>query len=144
MRVIPVFQRNCKSVEFCFILTLILTKLFQQIFYMTWQLWHVVACAKNCCDLMSSNWITARRSFHRIWIASQIRWRNSPLVRVWNKIIYIFFLTSHLRITCIKYRQLEERLRQPDVNWCFVYRFVKGVWLFAVINAKLLEVCGQC
>ena len=31
--------------------------------------WHdscaVVACAKTCCDLMASNGITARRSFHR-------------------------------------------------------------------------------
>ena len=37
--------------------------------------WHdscaVVACAKICCDLMASNGITARRSFHRIWIAGK-------------------------------------------------------------------------
>ena len=35
--------------------------------------WHdscaVVACAKICCDLMASNGVTARRTFHRIWIA---------------------------------------------------------------------------
>ena len=35
--------------------------------------WHdscaVVACAKICCDLMASNGVMARRSFHRIWIA---------------------------------------------------------------------------
>ena len=35
-----------------------------------------VAYAKNCCDLMASNGITARRSFHRIWIAG-----NKPLVK---------------------------------------------------------------
>ena len=37
--------------------------------------WHdscaVVACAKICCDLIASNGITARRSFHRIWIAGK-------------------------------------------------------------------------
>ena len=37
--------------------------------------WHdscaVVACAKLYCDLMASNRITARRSFHRIWIAGK-------------------------------------------------------------------------
>ena len=37
--------------------------------------WHdscsVMACAKICCDLMASNGITARRSFHRIWIAGK-------------------------------------------------------------------------
>ena len=42
--------------------------------------WHdscaVVACAKFCCDLMASNGIMARRSFHRIWIAGK-----KPLVK---------------------------------------------------------------
>ena len=42
--------------------------------------WHdscaVVACAKVCCDLMASNGITARRSFHRIWITGK-----KPLVK---------------------------------------------------------------
>ena len=37
--------------------------------------WHdsyaVVACAKNCCDLMASNGITRRQSFHWIWIAGK-------------------------------------------------------------------------
>ena len=37
--------------------------------------WHdscaVVACGKICRDLMASNGITARRSFHRIWIAGK-------------------------------------------------------------------------
>ena len=39
--------------------------------------WHdscaVVACANFCCDLMASNRITARQSFHRIWIAGKNR-----------------------------------------------------------------------
>ena len=42
--------------------------------------WHdscaVVACAKICCDLMASNGITARGSFHQIWIAGK-----KPLVK---------------------------------------------------------------
>ena len=37
--------------------------------------WHdscaVVTCANTYCDLVASNGITARRSFHRIWIASK-------------------------------------------------------------------------
>ena len=37
--------------------------------------WHdncaVVACATICCDLVASNGITARWSFHRIWIAGK-------------------------------------------------------------------------
>ena len=37
--------------------------------------WHdscaVVACAKICCDLMASNGVMTRRSFHRIWIAGK-------------------------------------------------------------------------
>ena len=32
----------------------------------------VVPCAKFCCDLVTSDWITERRSFHRIWIVSKI------------------------------------------------------------------------
>ena len=28
----------------------------------------VVACAKICCGLMTSYWITARQNFHRIWL----------------------------------------------------------------------------
>ena len=37
--------------------------------------WHdscaAVVCTKNCCNLMASNGITARRSFHRIWNAGK-------------------------------------------------------------------------
>ena len=37
--------------------------------------WHdscaVVVCANICCDLIASSGITARRSFHRIWIAGK-------------------------------------------------------------------------
>ena len=36
----------------------------------------VVACSKICCDLMASNGIMTRRSFHLIWIASK-----KPLVK---------------------------------------------------------------
>ena len=37
--------------------------------------WHdscvVVACVKICCDLMASNGVKGRRSFHRIWITGK-------------------------------------------------------------------------
>ena len=43
--------------------------------------WHdscaVVACAKICCDLMASNGVMARQSFHRIWIVGK-----KPLVKI--------------------------------------------------------------
>ena len=38
--------------------------------YMAWQL-GCLAYAKICCNLMSSNGIIAKRSFHRIWIAGK-------------------------------------------------------------------------
>ena len=37
--------------------------------------WHdscaVVSCVKICCNLMVSNWITAKRNFHWTWIVSK-------------------------------------------------------------------------
>ena len=38
--------------------------------------WHdscaVLACAKFFCHLVTSDWITARRNFHQIWIVSKL------------------------------------------------------------------------
>ena len=65
------FHRNSNSMEISFHShldsnTVIATK------FCTWHdSCAVVACAKICCDLMASNGITARRSFHRIWIAGK-------------------------------------------------------------------------
>ena len=39
--------------------------------------WAVVACAKFCRDMISSNWIKAKWNFHRIWIVmekSLVKW----------------------------------------------------------------------
>ena len=39
--------------------------------------WAVVACAKFCRDMITSNWITAKWNFHRIWIVmekSLVKW----------------------------------------------------------------------
>ena len=39
----------------------------------------VVACAKFCCDMITSNWIRAKWNFHRIWIVrekSLAKWAN--------------------------------------------------------------------
>ena len=65
------FHRNSNSMEISFHShldsnTVIATK------FCTWHdSCAVVACAKICCDLMASNGITARRIFHRIWIAGK-------------------------------------------------------------------------
>ena len=66
-----IFHRNSNSMEISFHShldsnTVIATK------FCTWHdSCAVVACAKLCCDLMASNGIMARRSFHRIWIAGK-------------------------------------------------------------------------
>ena len=31
-----------------------------------------MACEENCCDMLTIDWMTARRRFHRFWIASKI------------------------------------------------------------------------
>ena len=78
---LTVFHRNSNSMEISFHShldsnTAIVTK------FCTWHdSCAVVSCAKICCDLMVSNGITARRSFHRIRIAgkkSLVKWAPHP------------------------------------------------------------------
>ena len=41
----------------------------------------VMACAKFCCDMYNSKWITAKRNFHQIWIVmanSLVTWVTGP------------------------------------------------------------------
>ena len=43
--------------------------------------WAVVACAKFCRDMITSNWIKAKWNFHRIWIVmekSLVKWVPGP------------------------------------------------------------------
>ena len=43
--------------------------------------WAVVACAKCCVDIITSNWIRAKWNFHRIWIVmekSLVKWVPDP------------------------------------------------------------------
>ena len=67
--------------------------------------WHdscaVVACAKICCDLMASNGITARRNFHRIWIAgkkSLVKRAPGPILQMIYELI-THFVAIYLYIT---------------------------------------------
>ena len=49
--------------------------------------WAVVACAKFCRDMITSNWIKAKWNFHRIWIVmekSLVKWVPAPYVRGFN------------------------------------------------------------
>ena len=81
--------------KFCFTLT----SIFNTVIATKFCTWHdncaVVACAKCCCDLMASNRTTARRSFHRIWIAG-----NKPLVKraPGNKLQWNFNRKSYIVI----------------------------------------------
>ena len=70
--------------KFCFTLTSILIAWWLSKFCT----WHdscaVVACAKICCDLMASNGITIRRSFHRIWTAGKKSLvKRAPVPLLW-------------------------------------------------------------
>ena len=72
---------NCSSIAFQirrkFRFTLISSLIEWSLQFCTWHdSCAVVACAKNFRDLMASNGITARRNFHRIWIAGK-----KPLVK---------------------------------------------------------------
>ena len=72
--------------------------------------WHdscaVVACAKICCDLFASSGITARRSFHRIWIAG----KKSLVKRVPHTYIhtYIHTYAKRNRIVTINYKNIHQ------------------------------------
>ena len=64
--------------------------------------WHdscaVVACAKFCCDMITSNWITAKGNFHKIWNVTEmslvkrvpVKNKNSlwPIDNIWLQWIW--------------------------------------------------------
>ena len=54
----------------------------------------VVACAKICCDLMTSNGITPRRSFHRIWIAGKKSLVKQAHMMAWCRTAAIHYLNQ--------------------------------------------------
>ena len=68
---LTVFFRNSNSMEILFHSYLDSNIVIATNFW----IWHdscaVVACAKNCCDLVASSGITPTRNFHRIWIAGE-------------------------------------------------------------------------
>ena len=92
--------------------------------------WAVMACAKFCCDMITSNWIRAKCNFHRIWIVmekSLVKWvpgthvSNALCAHDWNivQIIYAFMSmlmikSDHIFGTCRDMCQI--------VNWSDWYR----------------------
>ena len=43
--------------------------------------WAVVACAKFCCDMITTNWKRAKWNIHRIWIVMEkllVKWAPDP------------------------------------------------------------------
>ena len=78
----------------------------------------VVACAKVCCDLMTSNGITARRSFHRIWIARKIVSETGPWKVENMGSILLGFMASQLKDI------VDHTQEWKSVKWIYC-----GVWV---------------
>ena len=61
----------------------------------------VVACAKICCDLMASNRVTARQSFHRIWIAGKnLLVKQTPETHCTNDFPWLFLNRTEIMFYC--------------------------------------------
>ena len=94
--------------------------------------WH----AKMCCDLMASNGITARRSFHRIWIAgkkslvkrapdphNRHKYTNQPFTYYFfrgNK-TYINILCHSLAVTMTLVVKIPPQVRQELTYSVYIY-----------------------
>ena len=111
--------------------------------------WHdscaVVTYAKICCDLMASNGITAKRNFHRIWIAGK-NWlvKRAP-VQVWsghqipltslenlhyNDIIMSTMMSQITSLTIVYstvYSDADQRKHQSSVSLAFVRGIHRGL-----------------
>ena len=60
--------------------------------------WHdsyaVVACAKCCCDMITTNWITAKWILHWIWIVIK---KNRKWNASFSKQFFVFWFKCHRR-----------------------------------------------
>ena len=71
------FHHNSNVMEISFCSHPNTNKVIATIFGTWHDSWAVVACAKFCCDMVTSNWIRAKWNFHRIWIVmdkSLVKW----------------------------------------------------------------------
>ena len=91
--------------------------------------WHdccaVVACAKMCWDLKASNGITARRSFHWIWIAVK-----KSLVR----------LHSNTDVSSPRYKQISIVFRFGNFGWhpfFSINNILGGLWLYCISSVEI-------
>ena len=87
----------------------------------------VVACVNIICDLMASNGITARWSFHRVWIAGKIscvKRAPGPLNSVPSYLIKSVFLNtidmSTIHQTC-RYGYNYIQQNKLFISWCILY-----------------------
>ena len=97
--------------------------------------WHdscaVVTCAKNCCDLMTSNRVMARRSFHRIWIAGK-----KPLVKQapgWKEGWHIGCMYSIFHTICTQF--------YCDLFCCFIFGYcfiIVLVWFMGLTAIRVI------
>ena len=77
--------------------------------------WAVVACAKFCRDMITSNWIKAKWNFHRIWIVmekSLVKWVPGALRQHANTLV------NHRQEQRCQVISLQ--IRQPHI-WCCHY-----------------------
>ena len=95
--------------------------------------WHdscaVVACTKICCDLMASNGFTARRIFHRIWIAGK-----TPLVKRAPEMPYH---GDEINYPFLKFTGCTAEVWKWKSN--FIPHFI-GMWLFCMPGFKFIHV----
>ena len=74
---LTIFHHNPNVMEISFCSHPNTNKVIATIFGTWHDSWAVVACAKFCCDMITSNWIRAKWNFHRIWIVmekSLVKW----------------------------------------------------------------------
>ena len=99
--------------------------------------WHdscaVVAYAKFCCELMTNNIITARRRFHRIWIAG-----NKPLLKQVPALVPIPprppIPTPDQSVHPCPYRSLKNTSFSPILNENKHTFFNRNRWLWGPIQ----------
>ena len=85
----------------------------------------LLACAKICCDLMTNNGITAKWSFHWIWIASKNCYWNGPQTQAvcnvkWCTLIIAQFRTWPLD-SWMPLRWLPMLTVRPHPGWLVVW-----------------------
>ena len=87
--------------------------------------WAVVACGKFCCNMVISNWITAKWNFHRIWIVmekSLVKWARTTVSVDFTHIRHHCFTDTgsiiHLNtLECCYNKVQSNRMLHTSLKW---------------------------